>query len=44
VAVVVTDLETARRPRREIAVAGAIDEDAGAHRLPTRLGLDQSAH
>ena len=27
-------------PGREIAVAGAIDEDIGAHRLPAGLGLD----
>ena len=37
---IVADLERRARPGREIAVAGAIDEDVGAHRLPPGLGLD----
>ena len=37
---IVADLERRAGPGREIAVAGAIDEDAGAHRLPPGLGLD----
>ncbi len=39
-AFIVADFKGRARPRREIAVAGAIDEDAGAHRLTPGLGLD----
>ncbi len=41
VTVVVADLVGRAGPGREIAVAGAIDEDIGADRLPSRLGLDE---
>ena len=37
---IVADLERRAGPGREIAVAGAIDEDLRAHRLPAGLGLD----
>jgi len=36
----VADLEACAGPGREIAVAGAIDENVGAHRLAAGLGLD----
>jgi hypothetical protein len=36
---IIADLERCAGPGREIAVAGAIDVDAGTHRLPSRLGL-----
>ena len=39
-AAVVADLIARAGPGREIAVAGAIDEDVRAHRLPAGLGLD----
>ncbi|MGY4283816.1 hypothetical protein ACVWXO_003036 [Bradyrhizobium sp. LM2.7] len=38
-AVLVADLERRTGPDREIAVAGAVDEDLRAHRLPAGLGL-----
>ncbi len=38
---VVADFVGRAGPGREIAVAGAIDEDIGADRLPSRLGLDE---
>ena len=41
VAMAVADLVWRAGPGREIAVAGAIDEDVGADRLPSRLGLDE---
>lgn len=37
----VADLERRTGPGREVAVAGAVDEDLRAHRLPAGLGLDQ---
>ncbi len=37
----IADFERRAGPGREIAVAGAIDIDAGAHRLPPGLGLHQ---
>ena len=40
VAMVVADLERRAGPGREIAVAGAVDENAGAHRLTAGLCLD----
>ena len=36
---IVADLERRAGPGREIAVAGAVDEDVRAHRLPPGLGL-----
>ena len=36
---IVADFKRRARPGREIAVAGAIDEDSGAHRLTPGLGL-----
>jgi len=36
----IADLIARAGPGREIAVAGAIDEGVGAHRLPPGLGLD----
>jgi hypothetical protein len=36
---VVADLERRARPGRQIAIAGAIDVDAGAHRLTAGLGF-----
>jgi hypothetical protein len=39
-AVGIADLIACSGPGGEIAVAGAIDEDVGAHRLPAGLGLD----
>jgi hypothetical protein len=41
VAFTVADLERRAGPGREIAVAGAVDEDIRADRLPPGLGLDQ---
>src|SRR6185312_12070200 len=40
-AMAVADLERRAGPGGEIAVAGAIDEDVGADRLPPGLGLDE---
>ena len=37
---VIADLERSAGPGREIAVAGAVDEDVRAHRLTPGLGLD----
>ena len=37
---VVADLEARAGPGREIAIAGAIDKNLGAHRLTAGLGLD----
>src|SRR5258707_11592072 len=37
---IVADLEARAGPGREIAVAGAIDENVGPHRLPPCLALD----
>ena len=39
-AVDIADLIACAGPGREIAVAGTIDEDVGAHRLTPGLGLD----
>src|SRR3954452_13046079 len=38
--VLVAEFERRAGPNREIAVAGAIDEDLRSHRLPAGLGLD----